>query len=80
MEFKLVHMWMKIEKNININNNSIPELSKISAGNKINNLYFKNNKKDLSNQMFEIICGKQSIQKNIGKIIYKKVENIKDTK
>ena len=70
-----------IDKNyINLNNNQILEIFKISLGNNKINLQYNNNKNQSLNQNFEIIYNKQFIESNIGKMKYRKTENSKEIK
>ena len=78
MKYNLIHARMKDKKNINKNFNKKLELFKLSIGNKTTNLY--THKKETSNQNIEIIFYKKYSKKNIGKMIYKKNDIIKDTK
>ena len=55
---------------IDMNNNKILELFKLSVENNINNLNYNKNIKNSSHKNLEIIYYKQYTKKNIGKMIY----------
>ena len=72
MNCNFINIRMKDKSNININDSKIFGLFKLSVGNNITNLNYNKNKKESSNQNLEIIYNKKYVQKNIGKMIYKK--------
>ena len=74
MSINFIGVRIKDKTNININDNKSLELFKLSLGNKITNLNYNKNNKEYSNKNFEIIYYKKFIQKNIGKMIYKRDE------
>ena len=55
MKCKFILVRMKSKININIRDNKILELLKLSVGNKITNINYNNNKKESSNSNFGII-------------------------
>jgi len=55
MKANFIHLKFKDKNNINLNNNKILELFKLSVGNNIINLNYNNNKKESSNQRLDII-------------------------
>ena len=77
---KCILFMMKDKNNIIINKNKILELFKLSVGNKITILNYNNNKKESSNQNLKISYYKKFIRKNIGKMIYTKINNKNYTK
>ena len=66
-----IHIKITDKSNINLNNNKILELFKLSVGNNINDLDYKENKKESSNKNLEISYYKKYIKTNVGKMIYK---------
>ena len=75
-----IHIKITDKSNMNLNNNKILELFKLSVGNNINDLDYKENKKESSNKNLEIIYYKKFIKSNIGKMIYKNIGNNKELK
>ena len=71
MKCHFIHFKLNDKANINLNNNKILELFKLSAGNNINILDYNQNKKEPSNKNLEIKYYKKYIKSNIGKMIYK---------
>ena len=71
MKCNYIHLKTKDKSNINLNNNTILELFKLSAGNNINILNYK---KKSTNKNLEVYYYKKYIKANIGKIIYKNNE------
>ena len=72
---------LKDKNYINLNNNRILELFKLSFGNKITNLYCNKNKKDLSYSEDTKIVNKKFILNNIKRtklIIENKKNNLKE--
>ena len=80
MKCNFIHIKLKDKYNNNLSNNKILELLKLSIGNNIINLNYIKNKKESSNQNFDIKNDKKYIKKNIGKMIYMNIENIKKIK
>ena len=80
MKFNFIHTKLKDNINIELNNNKMIELFKLSFGNNVNNLNYDKYKKESSKKNLEIIYSKKYIKKNIGKMIYKNIENIKEIK
>ena len=68
MKCNFIYIKLKAKNIINLNNNKILNLFKLSVGNNIINLNYNKNKKESSNQ--EIIYYKRYIKKDIGKMIY----------
>jgi len=77
MKCTFIRVKMKDKRIININDYTILELS---IGNKKNTLNYNKYKKEFSSQNLDINIYKKYIKKNIGKMIYKKIENSKDKK
>jgi len=73
MKCKFIHIRIKSKSKINISNSKILELLKLSVGNKITNLNNNNNEKESSKHNLENIFYKKVVQKNITKMIYKKL-------
>ena len=71
MKYNCIHFKLKDKNNINLNNNKILALFKLSVGNNINILDYNQNKKQSSNKNLEISYYKKYIKTNIGKMIYK---------
>jgi len=80
MKANFIHLKFKDKNNINLNNNKILELFKLSVGNNIINLNYNNNKKESSNQRLDINYCKKYIKKNIGKMIYINIEGSEEIK
>ena len=78
MKCNFIHMKLKDKRKINLNINKVLELFKLSAGNNIINLNYNTNKKDFLNNNLGIIYFKKYIKKNIGNMIYKNNENLKE--
>ena len=77
MKCSFIHLKIKDKSFINLNNNTILELFKLSVGNNIYNLIHNKNKKESSKKNLEIIYYKKYIKENIGKMIYKNCGNEK---
>ena len=80
MKPNFIYFKIKDKTNINLNNNKILELFKLSAGNDINILNYNQNKNKSSNKNLEISYYKNYIKSNIGKMIYKNNPNNKNIK
>jgi len=80
MKHNCIHIKLKDKNNIDIdlNNNKIFELFKLSAGNNLINLIY--NKKQSSNKDIEINYYNKYKNVNIGKIIYENTKNNKAIK
>ena len=77
MKFNFFHFKLKDKDNINLNNNKILELFKLSVGNNIYYLDYNQNKKESPSKYLKIRYYKKYIKSNIGKMIYKKNEDNK---
>ena len=71
MKSNFIYFKIKDKTNINLNNNKILELFKLSAGNNIYIKDYNQNKNESSNKNLEISYYKKYIKSNIGKMIYK---------
>ena len=80
MKFSYIHFKLNDKANINLNNNKILELFKLSAGNNVSVLDYNQNKKEPSNKNLKINYYKKCIKSNIGKMIYKNTGNSKEIK
>ena len=80
MNCNFINVRMKDKSDININENKILEVFKLSVENKITNLNYNKNKKESLNQNLGISYYKKFIQKNFGKMIYSKINNNNKTK
>jgi len=80
MKYNFIYLKLKDKTNINLSNNKILELFKLSIGNNINILDYNQSKKEPPNQNIEISYFKKYIKSNIGKMIYKNIGNNKETK
>ena len=70
MMYNFIQLKLKDKSNINLNNNKILELFKLSAGNSVYIKGYNKNKKETPNKNFEISYYKKNIKSNIGKMIY----------
>jgi len=77
MKCNSIHFKLKDKNNINLNNNKILELFKLSIGNNIYIKDYNKNKKESSNKTLKISYYKKYIKSNIGKMIYKNTGNNK---
>jgi len=77
MKCKFIQIKLKDKNYIDFNNNNILEFFKLSVENNIINLNYNKNKKESSRKNLEIIYYKKYTKKNIGKILYKNIENNK---
>ena len=75
MKYNFIHIKLKDKDNFYLNNNKMNEIFKTSFGDNIINLYYNKNKKESSKKYLEIIYYKRNIKTNIGKMIYKNVNN-----
>ena len=80
MKYNLIPIKLKSKNNINLNNNKIFELIKLSFGNNIIQLNYNKNKKEFSKANLEIINFKIYLEKNIGKMKYKSIDIIEEIK
>ena len=55
MKYNFIHIKLKDINKINLNDNKVLDLFKLSLGNNITNLIYYKNKKETSNQNLEII-------------------------
>ena len=80
MKYNLIPIKLKSKNNINLNNNKIFELIKLSFGNNIIQLNYNKNKKEFSKANLEIINFKIYLEKNIGKMKYKSIDIFEEIK
>ena len=80
MKHSYIYLKTKGKSNINLNNNKILELFKLSIGNNIYIKDYNTNKKESSNKTLKISYYKKYIKSNIGKMIYKNTGNNKKIK
>ena len=80
MESNFFLIKIKDKNYIKFNNNEILDIFKISLGNNKINLQYNKSKIQFLNKNFEIIYNKQYIERNIGKMKYRKIENKKEIK
>jgi len=80
MKCNFIHIKLKDKSKISLNDNKVLDLLKLSFGNNITNLNYHKNKEDISNQNLRFNCYKKNIQKNIGKMLYRSIENKNETK
>ena len=71
------YIYIKLKDKSKIDLNKILDLFKLSFGNYITNLNYNKKKKGFLEQNLEISYYKNFIKKNIGKMIYKDIENKK---
>ena len=80
MKCNFIQVKLRDKSNINLNNNKIFELLKLSFGNNIINLNYNKNKKESSNKNLIINYYKTYFKKNIGKMVYTNVEGNEEIK
>ena len=78
MKCNFIHIKLKDRNIYDLKYNKIQELFELSIGKNIINLKYNENKKESSNQNFEIIYYKKYIKKNIGKMDYFSTEKNKN--